>query len=51
MPDINPLDMSYHDIGGYEEQIKGNKELSFKKCFEADKYLLGPDKNTKMFWL
>lgn len=51
MPEINPLEVSYHDIGGFEEQIKENKELSFKKCFEAEKYLLGPNKNTKMFWL
>jgi ATP-dependent 26S proteasome regulatory subunit len=35
MPEINPLDISYHDIGGFEDQLKENKELSFKKCFEA----------------
>jgi hypothetical protein len=35
MPEINPLDVSYHEIRGIEDQLKENKELSFKKCFEA----------------
>ena len=32
MPDINPLELSYHEID-LETNIKGNKDMSFKKCF------------------
>ncbi len=28
-----------------------NAVPSFKKCFDADKYLISKDKNNKMFWL
>lgn len=44
--------MSYHDIGNTTEDIfKYSKELSFKKCFEEDKFLYGPDRQNKKFKL
>jgi hypothetical protein len=46
LPASNPLEESFHDLGGFEEQISRNKNnLSFKKVFEADKYLLKANKN------
>lgn len=49
MPETNPLELSFHEIP--EGEGRGVKELSFKKCFEADKYLLGAERRQKMFWL
>lgn len=47
-PNINPLEESFHDIDEIEMKIKSkaglgmhsNGELSFKNCFETDKYIL-----------
>lgn len=51
MPDNNPLERSYHELGGVEDFIKQSTALSFKKCFEDDKYLFGSERNNKKFWL
>lgn len=51
MPDNNPLETSYHELAGVDDFIKDNKTLSFKKCFEDDKYLFGLERNNKKFWL
>jgi hypothetical protein len=48
MPETDPLELSFHEAA---EEGRGVKELSFRKCFEADKYLLGADRRQKMFWL
>ena len=51
MPDANPLEQSYHQIKLLDQEPLKPKELSFKKCFEEDKYLFGNDKHTKKFKL
>ncbi len=51
IPDNNPLEVSYHDLGKADDILKQPNTLSFKKCFEDDKYLFGQDRNSKKFWL
>jgi hypothetical protein len=50
MPETNPLEQSFHELG-LEEQLQENKELSFKKVFQAEQYLLGPSRHAQLFWL
>ena len=51
MPDANPLEQSFHKINLFEQEPQRPTELSFKKCFEEDKYLFGNDRLSKKFKL
>lgn len=51
LPDTNPLETSFHDLKATDEDFKLQNELSFKKCFEDDKYLFGVDRYSKKFKL
>lgn len=51
VPDSNPLEQSYHQLNFFDQEPQKPKELSFKKCFEEDKYLFGNDRLSKKFKL
>lgn len=50
IPETNPLETSFHDLKVTDDDFKSN-ELSFKKCFEEDKYLFGVDRFSKKYKL
>ena len=50
-PEVNPLEQSFHEIKPSSRVSESSKALSFKKCFESDKYMFGNDRQLKKFKL